>query len=174
MRSFTLVLISFVACILHIALSPVTAIFTAKIDFIMISVVLIALFTENWYSPVLCAVYSGLAVDILTQPSTFINTGIYLFVSLLASAAVKIFRAKSFATAGLGVLCAVGVKHLLYVFVLYVMRLSSELTLATFFRGIPSALYSAVIAVGMYFVYKCIFDIPFMQEKNENEGNFLG
>lgn len=174
MRTVTLVLISFVMSILHIVLSPVTAIFTAKIDFIMISIVLISLFTENWYAPVLCAVYSGLAVDILTQPSTFINTGIYLFVGLIVAVATLIFRTKSFAIAGLGVLCAVGVKHLLHVFVLYIMRLSSELTLTTFFRGIPSALYSAVIAMGIYFLYKVIFDIPFMQEKNENEGNFLG
>lgn len=173
MRTFTLILVSFVMCIFHIVLSPVIAIFGAKIDFILISIILTAMFTVKWYPPVLCAVYSGLIVDIVTQPGTYINTGMYLFLGIVASVAALIFRSSSFFSAGAGVLLGAGIKHLLYVFVLYVLRLSEALTLATFLHGVPSALYSGIVAVGFYFVYKGIFALPFMQEKKENEGRFL-
>lgn len=173
MRTTTLILTSFLMCIFHIVLSPAIAIFGAKIDFVLISVILIAMYTAKWYPPVLCAVYSGLIVDIVTQPGTYINTGIYLFIGIVAAAAALVLRTSSLFYAGLGALLGVVIKHLLYVFVLYVLRLSESLTLATFIHGLPSALYSGVVAVGFYFIYKGIFMLPFMQEKKGNEGRFL-
>lgn len=173
MRTVTLILTSFIMCILQIVLTPAIAIFGAKIDFVLISVVLTAMYTVKWYPPVLCAVYSGLIVDIITQHGTYVNTGIYLFLGIAAAIASLILRNSSFFFAGVQVLLGVGIKHLLYVFVLYILRLSENLTLATFFHGIPSAVYSGAVAIGFYFIYKGIFALPFMQEKKENEGRFL-
>lgn len=173
MRTVTLILTSFFMCILHIVISPMISIFGAKVDFVLISIVLTAMYTVKWYPPVLCAVYSGLIVDIVTQPGTYINTGMYLFLGIVAAAASLILHSTSFFSAGAQVLIGAGAKHILYVFVLYVLRLSENLTLATFLHGVPSALYSGVVAIGFYFVYKGIFMLPYMQDKKENEGRFL-
>ncbi len=173
MRTVSMIALSSVMFILHIMLAPVLEIFTAKIDFIMISVLMLALFSEKWYPPLLCAVYSGLAVDILTQGETYINTGIYMFFGLALGILVMLFKNNGFVFSGISAFACVGLKHLIFVFLLYIMRLSENLTFGTFLYGLPSALYTGVITLGIYFVYKWIFSLPFMKEKTEDDGKYI-
>lgn len=173
MRTVSMIVLSSVMFILHIMLAPVLEIFTAKIDFIMISVLMLALFSEKWYPPLLCAVYSGLAVDITTQAGTYINTGIYLFFGLTLGILVMFFKNKGFILSGLATFMCVALKHLIFVFLLYIMQLSQNLSFGTFMFGLPSALYTGIVALGIYFGYNWIFALPFMKEKTEDDGKFI-
>ncbi len=173
MRTISMFVLSSILFVCHIMLAPAIEIFNAKIDFIMISILLIALFSKKWYPPVLCAVYSGLAVDITTQANTYINTGIYLFFGITLGVLVLFFKEHNILITAVATLVMVALKHLIFVFLLYVMRFSQTLTLMTFFYGIPSAIYSAIIGIGIYFIYKGIFSFPFMEERNENEGKYI-
>lgn len=173
MRTISMFVLSSVLFIFHIMLAPAIEIFNAKIDFILISIILIAVFSQKWYPPVLCAVYSGLAVDITTQGGTYINTGIYLFFGIAFGIFVLFFKEQNFIITNLAVLISVALKHLIFVMLLYIMRFSETVTLATFLYGIPSALYTLILSVGIYFVYKGIFSFSFMHEKSDNEGNYI-
>lgn len=173
MRTVSMIALSSVMFILHIMLAPVLEIFTAKIDFIMISVLMLALFSQKWYPPLICAVYSGLAVDITTQAGTYINTGIYLFFGLTLGLLVTFFYNNGFVLSGLISFACVSVKHLVFVFLLYIMRLSQNLTFTTFLYGLPSALYTGVVTIGVFFLYKWIFSLPFMKEKTEDDGKYI-
>ena len=173
MRTISMLVISAIMFILHILLAPAIAIFTAKIDFIMISVIFLGIFAQKWYQPVLCAVYSGLCVDIVTQAGTYINTGLYLFFGILIGVAVMLFKENTFPLSILAVSIATALKHLIYVFLLYIMRLSESLTITTFFYGLPSVIYTVAVATGIYFVYKGLFSCSFMQEKTEDDGKFF-
>lgn len=168
-RSIALVVLSFFGCLAHLLLSVPLEIVNAKIDFIMITVILLAMFTRLWYPPVLCALFSGLAVDLCTQPGTFVNTGIYLGFAAVIGLAFSLFKEKGFLLSGIIAACAVAFKHLFYSFLLYMMQLSESLTLATFWHGVPSAIYTGVIAIGMYFLYNRLFQFPFMQLKTGEE-----
>lgn len=173
MRTISMFVLSSVMFLFHIMLAPAIEIFNAKIDFILISIVLIAVFSTKWYPPVLCAVYSGLAVDIITQGGTYINTGIYLFFGIVFAVLVLFFKEQGFVFTNLVVLVSVAMKHLIFVLLLYVMRFSENFTLTTFFYGLPSVIYTVVASAGIYFIYKGIFSFSFMQEKNENEGKYI-
>ena len=98
MRTISMIVLSSVMFVLHLMLAPVLEIFTAKIDFIMISVLLLAVFSKKWYPPVICGVYSGLALDIFTQPDTYINTGIYLFFGIVLGILAMIFPKNNITT----------------------------------------------------------------------------
>ena len=172
MRTISMFVLSTILFVCHIMLAPAIEIFNAKIDFILISIVLITLFTKKWYPPVLCAVYSGLAVDITTQAGTYINTGIYLFFGILFGVLVLFYKEQNLLLAAIVIFVSIALKHLVYVMLLYIMRLSETVTLATFLYGLPSALYSVVAGCAIYFIYNGIFSLPFMQEKNENEGKY--
>lgn len=173
MRTISMFVLSSIMFIFHVMLSPAIEIFNAKIDFIIISIILLAFFSKKWYPPVLCAVYSGLAVDVLTQANTYINTGVYLFFGIVMGVFVLFFKQNGLVVSTITIFVCIALKHLFFVFLLYVMRFSQSLTLGTFFYGLPSALYSAVIGVLLYFVYKGLFSFPFMQEKNENDGKYI-
>ena len=173
MRTVSMIVLSFIMFILHIVLGPAIEIFTAKIDFIMISILMIAFFTQKWYPPLICAVYSGLAVDITTQALTYVNTGIYLFFGLAMGLFAMFFRNNTVAISGISAFACVAFKHLIFVFLLYIMRLSQNLTFGTFLYGLPSALYTGVIALPLFFFYKWIFLLPFMKEKTEDDGKYI-
>lgn len=173
MRTISMLVISSIMFIFHIMLAPAVEIVNAKIDFIMISILLLAVFSEKWYPPVICSVYSGLAVDITTQPDTYINTGMYLFFGIVLGILVLFFKNNSFITVSIAGLVLVAVKHLIFVFLLYIMRLSEHITLSTFFYGIPSAIYTGIITLGLFFAYKWFFSLPFMQEKTEDDGKYI-
>ncbi len=173
MRTISMFVLSSILFIFHILLAPAIEIFNAKIDFILISIILISIFSKKWYPPVLCAVYSGLAVDITTQGGTYINTGMYLFFGVVFAVFVLFFKEQSFFITVFTVFVAVSLKHLIFVLLLYIMRFSENVTLATFFYGLPSAIYTLAASAGIYFIYKGIFSFPFMQEINENEGNYI-
>ncbi|MBP5662431.1 MAG: hypothetical protein J6X30_04695 [Clostridia bacterium] len=173
MRTFFMILISAVMVVFHLMLAPALAIAGMKIDFFMISVVMLALFTKKWYPPVLCALYSGIAVDLTTQAGTFINTGIYVFIAVTAFFVFFLLKENNFLFAALAVLAFTASKHLIFVLLLYVMRLSQTATLATFLHGLPAAIYTAAAGSGLYFVYRLLFRAFFMQEKNEEESKFL-
>ncbi len=173
MRTVSMIVLSFIMFILHIVLAPAIEIFTAKIDFIMILILMIALFTQKWYPPLICAVYSGLAVDITTQASTYVNTGIYLFFGLAIGLFVMFFRNNTVAISGISAFTCVALKHLIFVFLLYIMRFSQNLTFGTFLYGLPSALYTGVIALPLFFFYKWMFSLPFMKEKTEDDGKYI-
>ncbi len=173
MRTISMFVLSGIMLILHIMLSPVIEIFNAKIDFIMISIVLLALFSQKWYPALICSVYSGLAVDITTQADTYINTGIYLFFGILIGVALFFLKKQNIFVASLTVLTAEAFKHFIFVFLLYIMRFSQTLTLATFFYGLPSVLYTSVAFIGFFYVYRGIFSLPFMEEKTEDSGRFI-
>lgn len=173
MRTVSMIALSSVMFILHIMLAPALEIFTAKIDFIMISVLMLALFTKKWYPSLICAVYSGLAVDITTQAGTYINTGVYLFLGLALGVFVTFFYSNGFVLSGLISFTCVSFKHLIFVFLLYIMRLSQNLSFITFLYGLPSALYTGVITLGIFFLYKWIFSLPFMKEKTEDDGKYI-
>lgn len=173
MRTVSMIALSSVMFILHIMLAPVLEIFTAKIDFIMISVLMLALFSQKWYPPLICAVYSGLAVDITTQAGTYINTGMYLFFGLTLGLLVMFFNNNGFVLSGLLSFACVAIKHLIFVFLLYIMRLSQTLTFTTFLYGLPSALYTGIVAIGVFFLYRWIFLLPFMKEKTEDDGKYI-
>ncbi len=173
MRTVSMIALSSVMLILHIMLAPALEIFTAKIDFVMISVLMLAFFSKKWYPPVICAVYSGLAVDITTQAQTYINTGIYLFFGIVLGILIMLFKNNGFVLSGLASFACVAIKHLIFVFLLYIMKLSQNLTLGTFFYGLPSAIYTSIAALGVYFVYKWIFSMPFTAEKTEDDGKFF-
>ena len=168
MRRVVITLLSVLAFFANIVLSPILAIYWAKIDFVMINIVCLAFFSKKWYPPVLAALYSGLLIDLTTQAGTFINTGMYSFLAVAAVAGAAIISDNNFIVISASVLLAECIKHFLLVFVLYIMRLSQSATLLTFVHGLPSAIYSTLIAAGMYFVYKFIFSLYFMQEKSEN------
>ena len=172
MRTVSIIVLSSIMFLMHIMLAPAIQIFTAKIDFVMISVLMIAVFSKKWYPAVLTAVYSGLAIDITTQAGTFINTGFYLFIAVTLAVAVRIFAQDGFLVTVIASFGCVAVKHLAFVFVLYVMRLSETITLRTFFYGLPSALYTAAGCAAIYFVYKGLFSFSFMQEKKD-DGNYI-
>lgn len=167
MRTVTMIMLSVLAFFAHLLLSPVIAVFGAKIDFILIMVAALAFFTRKWYPSLLAAVYVGVAVDITTQAGTFINTGLYLFFGVTLGIACSIFHERNWFI--FGVVCAAccAIKHLVLSFLLYIMRLSATLTLSTFFHGLPSVLYTGAAALLLYFVYAWIFDLSFMQEKKE-------
>ena len=129
MRTISMFVLSSVMFLFHIMLAPAIEIFNAKIDFILISIVLIAVFSTKWYPPVLCAVYSGLAVDIITQGGTYINTGIYLFFGIVFAVLVLFFKEQGFVFTNLVVLVSVAMKHLIFVLLLYVMRFSENFTI---------------------------------------------
>lgn len=173
MRTISMFVLSSILFIFHILLAPAIEIFNAKIDFILISIILIAFFSKKWYPPVLCAVYSGLAVDITTQGGTYINTGIYLFFGIVLGLFVLFFKEQNFIFTNLTVFISGAIKHLIFVLLLYIMRFSESVTLATFFYGLPSAIYTLVASMGIYFIYKGIFSFSFMQEINDNEGNYI-
>ncbi len=170
MRTVSMFVLSAIMFLFHILLAPAIEIFIAKIDFIMISIVLLAVFSKKWYPSVICGVYSGLAVDITTQAGTYINTGIYLAFGLLIGFGALIMKNNEFVPTVLitGILTAL--KHLVFVFLLYVMRLSESFTFGTFIYGLPSVAYTLVACAGIYFVYKGIFSFPFMEEKTGEEG----
>ncbi len=172
MRTISMFVLSSILFVFHIKLAPAISIFSATIDFIMISIFLIAVFSKKWYPPVLCAVYSGIAVDITTQ-GTYINTGIYLFFGILLGILVLFFKEHNVAITSISIFVMVAIKHLSLVFLLYVTRLSQSLSLVTFFHGLPSAIYSAVAGIGIYYLYKWLFSFSFMEEKNENEGKYI-
>lgn len=172
MRTISMFVLSTILFVCHIMLAPAIEIFNAKIDFILISIVLITLFSKKWYPPVLCAVYSGLAVDITTQAGTYINTGIYLFFGVLFGVLVLFYKEHNLILADIIIFLSIALKYLIFVMLLYIMRLSENMTLATFLYGLPSALYSVIAGSVIYFVYSGIFSLSFMQEKNENEGKF--
>ncbi len=173
MRTISMFVLSSILFIFHVLLSPAIEIFNAKIDFIMISIVLLAVFSQKWYPPVLCAVYSGLAVDILTQSNTYINTGVYLFFGIVSGVAIILFKQNGIVVTTLSIFAFIALKHLFFVFLLYIMRFSETLTLKTFFYGLPSAFYSLLVSIGMYFIYKGIFSFSFMEEKNDNNGKYI-
>ncbi len=164
--------LSSILFIFHIKLAPAIAILNAKIDFIMISIFLITIFSKKWYPPVLCAVYSGIAVDITTQ-GTYINTGIYLFLGVVLGVLILFYKEHNVAITAVAVFIMVAIKHLLLVFLLYVMRLSQTFTIVTFFYGLSSAIYTTIAGIALYFVYKWFFSFSFMEEKNENEGKYI-
>ena len=173
MRTFFMILVSFVMVLLHLMLSPAIAVMGTKIDFVMISVVLLALFSRKWYPPVLCAVYSGLAVDLTTQAGTFINTGIYVFAAAAVFFVFLLLKENNFLFASLTVLTFTAGKHLILVPLLYVMRLSRTATLGTFLHGLPAAFYTAAIGLGIYFLYRLLFRAFFMQESSEDEEKYI-
>lgn len=170
MRTFVIILLSVFAFFAHIIFAPLFSIFGAKIDFIMLNLIGLAFFTKKWYPPVLAGVYSGVFVDITTQAGTYINTGIYLFLAVVAAAAVKLLRQNSYVLHIFSVFAAVCIKHFLLIFVLYILRLSESASIMTFVYGLPSALYTAVLSAGTYFIIKKIFSLNFMQE-NPAESN---
>ncbi len=173
MRTISMIVLSSVMFVLHLMLAPVLEIFTAKIDFLMISVLLLAVFSKKWYPPVICGVYSGLALDIFTQPDTYINTGIYLFFGIVLGILAMIFQRNNITTVTVASFVCVAIKHLIFVFLLYIMRFSESLTLGTFVYGLPSAIYTSIVTLGLFFVYKGLFSLPFMQEKTEDEGRYI-
>ncbi len=173
MRTFVMLALSVISFFLHVTVAPEIAVLNAKVDFIMISVIMTALFSKKWYSAVLCALYSGIAVDIVTQAGTFVNTGIYLFIAVLAALGTLFYRENSFIICVPATAAAVAIKHLLLVFILYLMRLNATLTFGTFINALPSVIYTALAAALIYFVYKFFFSLSFMQEKKENEGRYL-
>ncbi len=170
MRTFVIILLSVISFFAHLILSPLLAIFGAKIDFIMLNLVGLAFFTKKWYPPVLAGLYSGLLVDITTQAGTYINTGIYFVLAGLAVIAIKIIKQNHYVLYIFSVFIAVCVKHFLLIFVLYIMRLSESASIMTFVHGLPSALYTAIISAGNYFILTKIFSLNFMQE-NPTERN---
>ncbi len=169
MRTLSMIVLSAIMFVFHILLAPAIEIFNAKIDFIMISVVMLAIFSEKWYPPVFCGLYSGLSVDILTQGNTYINTCMYAVFAVLAVVAVAIIPLKKLWGSVISTTVAVALKHLFFVFLLYVMRLSETLTIGTFIYGLPSVLYTAVVSAGLYFAYKTLFDFQFMKEKSDDD-----
>ncbi len=173
MRTFVIFVLSVLAFFFHTMIAPEIAVFSAKIDFIMISVILTALFTRKWYPPIFCALYSGIAVDIVTQSGTFVNTGIYLFIAGAVALSMFFIKENSLVISVLSVAVAVAVKHFLFVFILYLMRFNATLTFGTFINGLPSVLYTAAASLLIYFIYKFLFSLSFMQEKKDNEGRYL-
>ncbi len=173
MRTISMIVLSSIMFLFHMLLAPAISIFTAQVDFIVISILLIAAFSKKWYPTVICAVYSGLAVDMLSQPNTYINTGIYLFLGIVLGVLVKFYKKHTFVLISITAFICVAFKHLILTFLLYIMRLSSTATIGTFFFGLPSALYTGVVTIGFYFLYKGIFSFAFMEEKNEDSGKFL-
>ena len=173
MRTVTMLVLSGIMFIFHVMLSPVIEIFNAKIDFILISVVMLALFSQKWYPSLICSVYSGLAIDITTQANTYVNTGMYLFFGVFFGILFLFLKQKNFLFTGIIVFAAEAFKHLVFVFLLYIMRFSENMTLATFLYGLPSALYTFVASMGIFFVYKWIFSLPFMEEKTEDSGKYI-
>ncbi len=173
MRTISMIVLSAIMFIFHIMLAPAISIVTAQIDFIMISILMIGFFSKKWYPTLLCAVFSGLAVDIFTQPNTYINTGIYLFFGIVIGFLVYFFKKHTFLFGAVFAFASVALKHFIFVFLLYIMRLSSSVTLGTFFYGLPSALYTGIVSIGFYFVFKALFSFSFMEEKTEDTGKFL-
>ena len=173
MRTFVMIILSVFAFFAHVLLSPLIGIFGAKIDFITLNLVSLAFFTKKWYPPVLAGVYSGILVDITTQASTYINTGIYLALAGLTVIAVKIIKENSYMLYILFVFGAVCVKHFALIFVLYIMRLSENASIMTFIYGLPSALYTAAISAGVYFIIKKIFSFNFMQENPVDHNKYV-
>lgn len=173
MRTISMFVLSSILFVLHVMLSPAIEIFNAKIDFVAISIVLIAFFAKKWYPPVLCAVYSGLAIDILTQANTYINTGIYLFFGIILGITVIFLKQNSVFSTCLIIFIIVALKHLFFVILLYVMQFSQTITLGTFVYGLPSAIYTTVAGIGLYYVYKGLFSFSFMQEKSDDNGKYI-
>ena len=154
-------------------LAPAISIFGAQIDFIMISVTVSAFYIKKWYAPVICGLYSGLVLDILTQAGTFINTVMYPIFAVLVFLFVYFVNEKNFVFFSLTNAALVMIKYLVLVFVLYIMRLSEHLTLMTFVIGLPSALYTLVAALGIYFAVEKLFSKPFMAEKKEEGRRYI-
>ena len=169
MRGIVTFLLSVLFFFLHLMLSPAIQIFGAKIDFIMISVAISAFYIKKWYAPVICGLYSGLVLDILTQAGTFINTVMYPLFAVIVFVFVYFVREKNFVFFSATVAALVFLKYFVLIFVLYIMRLSEHLTVMTLVRGLPSVLYTLVAAMGIYFVVDKIFSMQFMAEK-KNEG----
>lgn len=173
MRTFVMIILSVFAFFAHIILSPLISIFGAKIDFIMLNLVSLAFFTKKWYPPVLVGVYSGILVDITTQAGTYINTGIYIVLAGIAAIAVKIIKENNYVLHIFSVFAAVCIKHFILIFILYIMRLSESASLMTFIYGLPSALYTAAISAGTYFLIKKIFSLNFMQENPADHNKYV-
>jgi len=172
MRAVIMFVLSALGFVSHILISPEIAIFGAKIDFIMITVIMLAMLSKKWYPPVFCALYSGIAVDLTTQGGTFINTGIYLFFAVICVVLFALFKQKGFAVSALATFIFIAAKHFMYVFLLYLLRLSEAVSLTTFFHGIPSAIYSAVAALPIFYLYK--ISLNFMQENIDSKRRFIG
>lgn len=168
-RSLVMIFLSFFGCLAHLLLSVPLEILNAKIDFLMVTIVLLAVFSELWYPPVLCALFSGLAVDLATQAGTFVNTGVYLAFAAILGLTFSLLKEKQFLLSGLIVFGCVAIKHLFFSFLLYMMRLSETATLATFWHGVPSAIYSGTFTLAAFFLYQKIFSLPFMHLKNGDE-----
>ena len=164
MRTVVMILISAISFFLNICIAPELAILNAKIDFIMISVVMLAFFSKKWYPPVFCALYSGITADIVTQADTFINTGIYIAVAVLTVTIVILLKENGFFISVITVAAATATKHFFLMFVLYFMRLSETFSLSTFIYGLPSIIYTGLVSAIIYFIYKKLFSFPFMRE----------
>ena len=173
MRGIITFLISVLFFFLHLMLAPAISIFGAKIDFIMISVAVSAFYIKKWYAPVMCGLYSGLVLDILTQAGTFINTVMYPIFAVLVFLFVHFVNEKNAVFFSLTNAALLIIKYIAFIFVLYVMRLSEHLTLMTFVRGLPSVLYTFVAALGIYYVIDKIFSMQFMAEKKEEGRRFI-
>lgn len=173
MRGFVVFLISAMFFFLHILFAPIISIFGAKIDFLMISVLVSAVFVKKWYAPVICGLYSGLITDIFTQAGTFINTGIYLSFAVVAFLAAYFYKERNYITFSVMALIAECLKYFVFVFLLYVMRLSENLTFMTFVKGIPTAIYTSVAALGIYFLMEQLFSCNFMRERFDEDGRFI-
>ena len=172
MRTFVMIILSAITFVLHVTVAPMLTVFGAKIDFIMINVLLIGIFSKKWYPTVLSAVYLGLLVDITTQYGTYINTWVYLFFGIVVAVMCYLIKQSQIQTSVISVFATVCAQHFLYSFILYIMRLSESFTLATFVHGIPSAIYTAIISIGLYYLYRFIFSLQFMQIKKEDEGKY--
>lgn len=173
MRGIITFLISALFFFLQLMLAPAISIFGAKIDFIVISVTVSAFYIKKWYAPVICGLYSGLVLDILTQAGTFINTVMYPVFAILVFLFVSFVNEKNFVFFSLTNAALVALKYLVLIFVLYIMRLSEHLTLMTFVLGLPSVLYTLVAALGIYFVVDKLFSMPFMAEKKEEGRRYI-
>lgn len=173
MRGIITFLISALFFFLQLMLSPAIQIFGAKIDFIMISITVCAFYIKKWYAPVICGLYSGLVIDVLTQAGTYINTILYPVFAVLVFLLAYFLQEKNFAIFSLTSAALVVLKHFVLIFVLYIMRLSQHLTFMTLVNGLPSALYTAVAALCIYFVVDKIFSLQFMQERKEEGRRFI-
>lgn len=163
MKYLFCVLFGVVAYLLQIFLAPSMAIAGIRPDFILIYLACITPYFGIFSLP-LISVSLGAAIDLTTSGGLFLNTAIYFVVSL-GLAGVKLFDidlefVPSVIAVGAGALFDGIVKMV----ALYILELTPNLSFVYFLKCIPAGLYTLILMVPFYFLFRWLFNIKILKK----------
>lgn len=174
MKFFITIVLAICILFAQLFLAPLIQIFNAKPDFIIIFIFCTSFFSGEVSTPIALGLYIGIALDSTTQGITYINTGIYLALAVIAAVFAKIVISKSLTLTMSSVAFAMLLKYFILIFVLYAVKIQSKPSLMVFIAGLPSVAYTVFASIAVYYLLRAIYKFKSMQPNKDESGIFIG